>query len=65
MITLSLICGQDQTGNTVTDKLHNEECVKTNFEVLIFQTPEEADKPWMDYWYALALFFSYYFSYTE
>ena len=33
-----------------SDQTKNTDCVKTNFEVLIFQTPEEADKPWMDFW---------------
>ena len=49
-ITLTLICGQDLVASNTNQHLQNEECVKTNFEVLIFQTPEDADKPWMDYW---------------
>jgi len=49
-ITLSLVCDKDHAATAIDQHLQNEECVKTNFEVLIFQAPEEADKPWMDYW---------------
>ena len=47
-ITLNLLCGKEDA--SVTGVHAGEECVKTNFEVLIFQTPEDADRPWMDFW---------------
>ena len=50
-ITLSLVCGEELTSTAAgKEALVAEECVKTNFEVLIFQSPVDGDKPWMDYW---------------
>jgi hypothetical protein len=55
-LKLSLSCEKEVSQETSMlpkddiEHLETEACVKTTFELLIFQSPVDSNKPWMDYW---------------